>query len=160
MYCWLSCFTFVFIISFTSFMFCIVIRIFSFLCSFGKNNCKIIDWCGLSVTIWKRLYLSVVFCCRVLFLSSFMVVVELSKSMTCLHFHSFIYFKYDVVKRFTITSITLNYSLSDLIISSQRLITISVSLRTQTVLPCLILQVLNTRVWFLKAWYNHFHFCT
>ena len=115
---------------------------------------------GANVTIWKQLYLSVVLCCRVLFLSSFTVVVELSKSTTCLHFHSFIYSKYDVIKRFTITSITLNYSLSDLIISSQRLITISVSLCTQTVLPCLILQVLNTRVWFLKAWYNHFHFCT
>ena len=29
-------------------MFCIVIHIFSSLCSFGKNNRKIIDWCGLS----------------------------------------------------------------------------------------------------------------
>ena len=48
-------------------------------------------------------------------------------------------------------SITLNHSLSNLIISSQRLITISVSLRTWTVLPCLIIQVLNTRVWFLNV---------
>ena len=50
------------------------------------------------VTTWrKRLYLSVICCCRVLFLSSFMVVVGLSKSTTCLHFHTFIYSKYDVI---------------------------------------------------------------
>ena len=48
-------------------------------------------------------------------------------------------------------SITLNHSLSNLIISSQRLITISVSLHTRTVLSCLIIQVLNTRVWFLNV---------
>ena len=48
MYCWLSCFVSVFIINFTSFMFYIVIHVLSFLCSFGKNNCKIRDWCGLS----------------------------------------------------------------------------------------------------------------
>ena len=92
--------------------------------------------------------LSFVWCSTVLFLSSFTVVVGLSKSTTCLHFHTFIYSKYDVVKRFPITSITLNYSLSNLILSSQRLVTMSVSLRTQTVLHCLILQVLNIRVCF------------
>ena len=48
----------------------------------------------------KRLYLSVVCCCRVLFLSSFMVGVDISKSTTCLHFHALIYSKYDIVKRF------------------------------------------------------------
>ena len=73
-----------------------------------------------------------------------MVVVDLSKSTTCLHFHALIYSKYDVVKRFSHTFITLNNSLSNLIISSQRLVTMSVSLRTQTVLRRLIVQVLNT----------------
>ena len=41
------------------------------------------------------------------------------------------------------TFITLNNSLSNLIIPSQRLVTMSASLRTQTVLRCLIIQVLN-----------------
>ena len=80
-----------------------------------------------------------------------MVVVGLSKSTTCLHFHTFIYSKYDIVKRFLHTYLTLNNSLSDLIISSQRLVTMSASLRTQTVSHCLILQVLNIRVCFLDA---------
>ena len=52
---------------------------------------------GANVTTWKQWYLSVICCCRVLFLSSFMVVVDLSKSMTCLHFHALIDSKYDVM---------------------------------------------------------------
>ena len=92
-----------------------------------------------SVTTWKRLYLSVVCCCRVLFLSSFMVVVDLSNSMTCLHFNALICSKYDIVKRFPHTYVTLNNSLSNLIISSQRLVTTSASLCTQTGLCHLIL---------------------
>ena len=63
------------------------------------------------------------------------------------HFHLF---QILVSKMFPYKSITLNHSLSNWIISSQRLVTMSVSLRTQTVLPCLIIQVLNTRVWFLN----------
>ena len=49
-----------------------------------------------SYVTWK-IYLSFVWC-RFLFLSSFMVVVDLSKSMTCLHFHTLIYSKYDIVE--------------------------------------------------------------
>ena len=65
--------------------------------------------------------------------------------MTCLHFHTLIYPKYDIVKRFPHTFITLNNSLSNLIIPSQRLVTMSASLHTQTVLHCLIIQVLNIK---------------
>ena len=47
---------------------------------------------GANVTKREKLILlSFIWCSRVLFLSSFTVVVKLSKSMTCLHFHSFIY---------------------------------------------------------------------
>ena len=66
-------------------------------------------------------------------------------STTCLHFHTFIYSKYDVVKRFPHIFITLNNSLGNAIIPSQRLVTMSASLRTQTVSHCLILQVLNIK---------------
>ena len=52
---------------------------------------------------------------------------------------------------FPYKSITLNHFLSDLIISSQRLVTMSVSLRTQSVLRCLVIQVLNIRVNFLNV---------
>ena len=65
--------------------------------------------------------------------------------MTCLHFHTLIYSKYDIVKKFPHTHITLNNSLDNTIISSQRLVTMSVSLCTQTVLHCLIIQVLNIK---------------
>ena len=34
----------------------------------------------------------------VLFCSSFTVVVDLSQPMTCLHFHTLIYSKYDIVE--------------------------------------------------------------
>ena len=104
----------------------------------------------------RKIYLSFVWS-RVLFLSSFTVVVDLSKSMTCLHFHSFIYSRYLVSKMFPYKSITLNHSLSDLIISSQRLVTMSVSLRTQTILCCLIIQVLNMKSLLPKCLT---HFCT
>ena len=105
-----------------------------------KNN-----FTYFNVTTWKQLDLSVICCCRVLFLSSFMVGVDLSKSMTCLHFHALIYSKYDIVKRFPHTYVTLNNSLSNTIIPSQRLVTTSASLRTQTGLCHLILQVLNIK---------------
>ena len=48
------------------------------------------------------------------------------------------------------TYVTLDNSFSNIIIPSQRLVTMSVSLHIQTVLCCLIIQVLNTRVWFLN----------
>ena len=121
----------------------------------GRHLSKI--WLGANVTIWNWLYLSVIFCCRVLFLSSFTVIVDWSKSTTCLHSHTLIYSKYDIIKRFLHTYLTLNNSLSNLIIPSQRLVTMSVSLRTQTVLRCLIIQVLNTMSPPPK-WFSHF--CT
>ena len=72
--------------------------------------------------------------------------LQVNKSpMTCLPSHTFIYSKYDMVKRFPHTFITLNNSLSNLMIPSQRLVTMSVSLCTQTVSHCLILQVLNIK---------------
>ena len=71
--------------------------------------------------------------------SSFMVVVDVSKSTTCLHFLALIYSKYDIVERFPHTYVTLNNSFSNIIIPSQRLVTMSASLRTQTVLHCLII---------------------
>ena len=66
--------------------------------------------------------------------------------MTGFPSHTFIYSRYDIVKRFPHTYVTLNNSLDNTIIPSQRLVTTSVSLRTQTGLHCLINQVLNTRV--------------
>ena len=72
--------------------------------------------------------LSFIWCSRVLFLSSFTVVVELSKSMTCLHFHSFIYSKLILCNKSKNTGVTLNNSLGKTIISSQRLGTTSASL--------------------------------
>ena len=113
-----------------------------FLC-FESHNGIVIN--PFNVTTWKRLYLSVACCCGVLFLSSFMVGVDLSKSMTCLHFHALIYSKYDIVKRFPHTYVTLNNSLGNTIIPSQRLVTMSASLCTQTVLHCLIIPVLNIK---------------
>ena len=65
--------------------------------------------------------------------------------MICLHFLALIYSKYDIVKRFPHTYVTLNNSLGNTIISSQRLVTMSASLHTQTVLRCLIIQVLNIK---------------
>ena len=49
---------------------------------------------GANVTEQDKLILSFVWCSRVLFLSSFTVGVNLSKSTTCLHFHTLIYSKY------------------------------------------------------------------
>ena len=46
---------------------------------------------------------------------------------------------------------TLNNSLGNTIFPSQRLVTMSASLRTQTGLHCLILQVLTQRVCFLNV---------
>ena len=63
----------------------------------SKSNFFLLTYFHDNVTTWKRLYLSVVCCCRVLFLSSFTVVVDLSKSTNCLHFHALIYSKYDVM---------------------------------------------------------------
>ena len=86
--------------------------------------------------------------------------VDLSKSTTCLYFHSLIFSKYDIVKRSSHISITLINSLSNLIISSQRLVTMSASLHTQTVLCCLIIQVLNIKSLLPKCLIQSFHFCT
>ena len=61
----------------------------------GRHLSKI----QLGTNVTQKIYLSFVWS-RVLFLSSFMVVVDLSKWTTCLHFHTFIYSKYDIVKRF------------------------------------------------------------
>ena len=54
------------------------------------------------------------------------------------------------------TGVTLNNSLRNTIIPSQRLVTTSASLRTQTGLHCLILQVLNTKSLLLQC---SPHFC-
>ena len=55
------------------------------------------------------------------------------------------------------TYVTLNNSLSNLLIPSQRLVTMPVSLCTQTVLRCLIILVLNIKSLFPKCFS---HFCT
>ena len=73
----------------------------------------------------------------VLFFSSFHGSSWFIKSMTCLHFHALILFQILVSKMVPYKSITLNHSLSNLIISSQRLVTMSVSLCTQTRQPIL-----------------------
>ena len=85
---------------------------------------------------------------RVLFLSSFTLVVDWSKSLTCLHFHTLIYSKYDIPK----------YILCFRWLYAQfmntRLVMMSVSLHTETVLHCFIIQILHTRVWFLNVWHT------
>ena len=104
----------------------------------GRHLSKI----RLGTNVTRKIYLSFVWS-RVLFLSSFTAVVDLSKSMTCCTFTpSFI--PNISFQNVPYKSITLNHSLSNLIISSQRLLTMSVSLRTQSGLHCLIIQVLNT----------------
>ena len=103
--------------------------------------CVITIWSEFNVTRWNDILICCLFiCCCSWGRSNFQVN---KNPMTCLLSHTFIYSKYDIVKRFPHTFITLNHSLSNLIISSQRLVTMSVSLHTQTVLRCLIIQVLN-----------------
>ena len=113
----------------------------SFICKFNKTDGLILclQWCSLLFFFHG---------------SSWFIKVNDLFTLSLSHL-----FQILVSKMVPYQSITLNHSLSNLIISSQRLITISVSLRTRTILPCLIIQVLNTRVWFLNAWYNPFHFC-
>ena len=87
------------------------------------------------------IYLSFICCCSWCYSN-----LQVNKNpMTCLPSHTFIYSKYDIVKSFPHTFLTLNNSLSNLIIPSQRLVTMSVSLHTQTVSHCLIIQVLNIK---------------
>ena len=78
----------------------------------------------------------------------------------CLHSYIPIYSRLVLFKRFPHTSSTLKNSLSNLLILSQRLVTMSVSLHTQTVLRCLIIQVLNTKSLLPKYLIQSFHFCT
>ena len=78
-------------------------------------------------------------------LSSFTVVVDWSKSMTCLHFHTLIYSRLMLCNKSKYIYVTLNNSFSNIIIPSQRLVTMSASLRTQAVLRYLIIQVLNIK---------------
>ena len=71
-------------------------------------------------------------------------------STTCLHSHISIYSNLILFNNSQNIYVTLNNSFSNIIIPSQRLVTMSASLHTQTVLHCPIIQVLNTRVWFLN----------
>ena len=59
--------------------------------------------------------------------------------------HTFIYSRLMLCNKSKNTGVTLNNSLGKTIISSQRLVTMSASLCTQTGLHCLILQVLNIK---------------
>ena len=63
-------------------------------------------------------------------------------STTCLHSYISIY-----------SQLTLDVHVAN---KEQRLVTMSVSLCTQTVLPNLTSQILNTRVWFLDLWNTSF----
>ena len=82
--------------------------------------------------------------------------------MTGFPSHTFIYSKLMLCNKSKNTGVTLNNSLGKTItiISSQRLVTTSASLRTQTGLHYLILQVLNIKSLFPKYLIQSFHFCT
>ena len=91
------------------------------------------------------IYLSVVCCC-----SWGHSNLQVNKNpMTCLPSHTFIYSILMLCNKSKYIC-HIEYSFSNIIIPSQRLVTIPGSLCTQTVLRCLIIQVLNTRVWFLN----------
>ena len=85
---------------------------------------------------------------RVLFLSSFTVVVDWSKSTTCLQFHTLIYSKYDIPKY------VLCFRWFYAQFMNTRLVMMSASLCTQTGLHCLNIQVLHRRIWFLNVQYT------
>ena len=74
--------------------------------------------------------------------------------MTCLHSHISIYSKYDIFKWFQVCVSHFHWLNTQFM--NTRLVMMSVSLCTQTGLHCLIIQVLNTRVWFLNIWYTSF----
>ena len=70
-------------------------------------------------------------------------------SMTCLHSHISIY------SNLTLIPSTLShFCWLHAQFMNTRLVTMSVSLHTQTGLHCLVIQVLNTRVWFLNIRYT------
>ena len=68
-----------------------------------------------------------------------------NQSPQCVNTHASIYSNLILFNRFPHTYFTLNNSFSNIIIPSQRLVTMSASLRTQTLLRCLIIQVLNIK---------------
>ena len=74
-----------------------------------------------------------------------------NQSPQCVNTYASIYSKLMLFNRFPHTYVTLNNSLSNLLIPSQRLVTMSASLCTQTVLCCLIIQVLNIKSLFPKC---------
>ena len=70
-------------------------------------------------------------------------------SMTCLHSHISIYSNLILFQIHVPHFCWLNVQ-----VMNTRLVMMSVSLCIQTGLHCLIIQVLNTRVWFLNIWYT------
>ena len=68
-------------------------------------------------------------------------------STTCLHSYIPIYSNLTLIPN-------IMFPLTRCSIMNTRLVTMSVSLCTQTVLHCLIIQVLTTGVWFLNIWYT------
>ena len=85
--------------------------------------------------------------------------LELNPNPTSICTHT-IYSILMLFNRFQNTGVTLNNSFSNIIIPSQRLETMSVSLHTQTVLHCLIIQVLNIKSLLPECLIQSFHFCT
>ena len=108
------------------------------------------------VTTWKWLYLSVVCCC-----SWDRIILRLIRIQWLVYPLTLSFIPNMILlKRFPHTCITLNNSLGNTITPSQRLVTTSVSLRTQTGLRCLIIQVLNIKSLLPNCLIQSFHFCS
>ena len=102
-----------------------------------------------NVTKWETWYylasFGVEFCSFLLLLYRPPVTVAINNSQPLVYTFIPHLFEILVSKMFPCKDITLNSSFFNITIPSQRLVTTSASLRTQTGLHCLILQVLNIK---------------
>ena len=103
--------------------------------------------CALGTLVWTKCNTTKRYTCL-----SFVVVVDVVVIFRLIRIQCLVYPltlsfipTLILLKRFPHTYVILNNSFSNIIIPSQRLVTMSASLRTQTVLRCLIIQVLNIK---------------
>ena len=127
-------------------------------CITNRNSCTICNW-PFMLAQCNRLKVTVLLICLValhfLYHPPVTVVINDCQPLVYTFILSFIPIIM-LLKWFPYTSITLNHSLCNLLIPSQRLVIMSVSLHTRTVLCCLIIQVLNIKSLLSKCLS---HFC-